>query len=149
MPASLVEKARAMMISPQSKGLPAFSAVATGYGPCRSCLRTFNEGEEERLYITYNPFDGLSELPLPGPVFIHTESCEEFMDRGFPTDLMKLPLLFEGFTDDSLMVRREKMDKENVEAQIKEMLAIPSVRFVNIRNAEAGCFIARIERAAD
>lgn len=86
MPASLVEKARAMMLSPQSKGIPAFSAVATGYGPCRSCLRTFNEGEEERLYITYNPFDGLSELPLPGPVFIHTERCEEFMDRGFPTD---------------------------------------------------------------
>lgn len=62
---------------------------------------------------------------------------------------MKLPILFEGFTDDSLMVRREKMDKENHEAQIKEMLAIPSVRFVNIRNAEGGCFIARIERAVD
>ena len=147
MPQSLVEKARGTMMSPQYKSLPAFSAVATGYGPCRSCLRTFIEGEEERLYITYNPFDGLSELPLPGHIFIHTERCEEFADDGFPSDLLELPLLFEGFAERGEMVKREKMDKENLESQIEEMLAIPSVRFVNIRNAEAGCFVARIDRS--
>ena len=147
MPYSLVEKARDTMMSPQYKNLPAFSAVATGYGPCRSCLRTFYEGEEERLYITYNPFDGLSEPPLPGHIFIHTERCEEYTDMGFPPDLLRLPLLFEGFADNSEMIKREKMDKENLEAQIAEMFVNPSVRFVNIRNAEAGCFVARIERA--
>jgi hypothetical protein len=146
MPYSLVEKARDTMMSPQYKNLPAFSAIATGYGPCRSCLRTFNEGEEERLYITYNPFDGLSELPLPGHIFIHTERCEEFAGEGFPDDLLDLPLLFEGFADNSEMIKREKVETEILQAQIEEMFAIPSVRFVNIRNAEAGCFVARVLR---
>ncbi|HEV8593592.1 MAG TPA: DUF1203 domain-containing protein [Pyrinomonadaceae bacterium] len=147
MPYSLVETARATRMSPQYKGLPAFSAIATGYGPCRSCLKTFNEGEEERLYIAYNPFEGLSGLPLPGHIFIHTEHCDEFNGEGFPTDLLHLPLLLEGYEDDSFVIKREKVDKNDPDAQIEGMLADASIRFLNIRNAEAGCFIARIDRA--
>ena len=145
MPIILVEKARETMMSPQYKNLPAFSAIATGYGPCRSCLRTFKEGEEERLYITYNPFDGLSNLPLPGHIFIHTKRCDEFADAGFPADLLKLPLLFEAFADDSEMIGRERVDTENFESQIETLFSNPAIRFINIRNAEAGCFVARID----
>ena len=145
-PQALVKKARHTRMSPQYNNLPAFSAVATGYGPCRSCLRTFREGAEERLYIAYNPFEGLSDLPLPGHVFIHTEHCEEFRGQKFPNDLLDLPLLFEGYGDDSCMIRRERMSKEDCENQIETMLADPLIRFMNIRNAEAGCFIARIDR---
>jgi uncharacterized protein DUF1203 len=147
MPNSLVEKARETRMLPQYKGLPASSAIATGYGPCRSCLKTFNEGEEERLYIAYNPFEGLSDLPLPGHIFIHTEHCDEFNAEGFPTDLLDLPLLLEGYEDNSCMTRREKVDKADPDTQIEGMLADSSIRFLNIRNAEAGCFIARIDRA--
>lgn len=146
MPYSLVKQARETRMSPQYKNLPAFSGVATGYGPCRSCLRTFNEGEEERLYIAYNPFEGLSDLPLPGHIFIHTEPCDEFRGDGFPEDLLYLPLLFEGFGVDSYMLKRVSVDRGDPNSQIEEMLADPSIRFVNIRNAEAGCFIARIDR---
>ncbi len=145
-PNILAERARETMMSPQYKNLPAHSAVATGYGPCRSCLHTFNEGEEERLYITYNPFEGLSDLPLPGHIFIHTRRCEEFTGEGFPDDLLELPLLFEGFADDSEMVMREKMSREIFETQIDTILSNRSIRFINIRNAEAGCFVARIDR---
>src|SRR5688500_16344033 len=106
MPYSLVKEARETRMSPQYKGLLASSAIATGYGPCRSCLKTFNEGEEERLYIAYNPFEGLSDLPLPGHIFIHTEYCDEFRGEGFPESLLDLQLLFEGFGDESLMLKR-------------------------------------------
>jgi hypothetical protein len=147
MPSSLVEEARETRMSPQYKNLPAFSSVATGYGPCRSCLKTFIEGQEERLYIAYNPFEGLSDLPLPGHIFIHTEHCEEFNGEGFPTELLELPLLLEGFGDESLMLNREEADKNGLDSQIEAMLADPSIKFLNIRNAEAGCFIARIDRA--
>ena len=146
MPDHLVRQARETRMSPQYKNLPAFSAVATGYGPCRSCLRTFKEGEEERLYIAYNPLEGLSELPLPGHIFLHTEQCEQFNAEGFPPDLLRLPLLFEGFTDDSLMIQRLRVDNERYESQIGELLNNDDIRYVNIRNAEAGCFIARIDR---
>ena len=149
MPKLLVDKARKTMMSPQYKNLPASSSIATGYGPCRSCLRTFDEGNEERLYIAYNPFEGLSDLPLPGHIFIHTEKCNEFSGPGFPSELLELPLLFEGFTDNSLMIKREKVIRDRYEEQIEEILADTSVRFVNIRNEEAGCFIARIDRDID
>lgn len=146
MPYSLVKKARETRMSPQYKNLPAFSAVATGYGPCRSCLRTFKEGKEERLYIAYDPFEDLSDLPLPGHIFIHTDPCDEFRGEGFPEDLLDLPLLFEGFGDDSYMLRRVKVDKNDPDSQIEEIFVDPSIKFVNIRNAEAGCFIARVDR---
>jgi hypothetical protein len=146
MPQSLAEKARETMMSPQYQNLPAFSAIATGYGPCRSCLKTFNEGKEERLYIAYDPFEGLSRLPLPGHIFLHTEPCQEFNAAGFPHDLLDLPLLFEGYAEDSLMLRRVTVDSIEYESQIEDMFSDPAIKFINIRNAEAGCFIARIDR---
>jgi hypothetical protein len=145
MPQSLAEQARETMMSPQYQNLPAFSAIATGYGPCRSCLKTFNEGKEERLYIAYDPFEGLSRLPLPGHIFLHTEHCQGFDADGFPHDLLDLPLLFEGYAEDSLMLRRVTVDSVEYESQIEDLFSDPAIRFINIRNAEAGCYIARID----
>ncbi|MBV9737341.1 MAG: DUF1203 domain-containing protein, partial [Candidatus Eremiobacteraeota bacterium] len=56
-------------------GHPAHIEVATGYGPCRHCLRTFNVGREQRILFTYDPFQGIEDVPLPGPVFIHAVPC--------------------------------------------------------------------------
>lgn len=56
-------------------GHPTYAEVATGHGPCRHCLRTFEIGVEQRTLFTYDPFYGLDPIPLPGPVFIHTEPC--------------------------------------------------------------------------
>ena len=136
---------RRTMTSPFGK-LPAWSAVANGYGPCRSCLKTFRQGEEERIYITYNPFHGVSDLPLPGPVFIHTEQCEEHSSGEFPTHLLEIPMLFEGFGERSRLVRSEPVENERIDEQIGEILGAEGVEFIHLRNAEAGCFIAKIER---
>jgi hypothetical protein len=142
----IANEVRRTMVSPFG-GLPAFSSVATGYGPCRSCLKTFNEGKEDRIYLTYNPFDGVSELPLPGPIFIHTEECEKFSGNDFPQDLRRLPMIFEGFGNESNLVVSERVGVERLEDQADEILNTPQVEFIHIRNAEAGCFIARIENA--
>ena len=125
---------------------PAYVEMATGYGPCRSCLRTFAEGKEERILFIYNPFEGLSDLPAPGPVFIHKEKCESYAGKSFPVDLRKLPMLLEGYGANSELVRREKVDADAVENQIAGLLSLEAVNYINIRNADAGCFIARIER---
>ena len=146
-PDSISNKVRETMLSPQYSH-PASVKVATGYGPCRSCLRTFEAGHEERILFTYNSFEGLSDLPLPGPIFIHKDRCQTFDDHQFPPDLLDLPLLFEGFGENSELIKRERIDKEAIAEQIEKVLGMKDVKFINIRNAEAGCFVARIERGS-
>ena len=131
--------------SPQY-GHPASISIATGYGPCRFCLKTFNQGQEERILFTYNSFAGLSNLPLPGPVFIHKDKCREYSENGFPADLIDLPMLFEAFGENSEMIKREPVEREKIDQQIQSIFVLPKVNYINIRNAEAGCFIARIEK---
>jgi Protein of unknown function (DUF1203) len=141
----IARQARQTLVSPQYKSLRAFVDVATGYGPCRSCLKTFTQGEDERLFFTYNAFDGLSDLPDPGPIFIHNDKCAEFTADEFPPDLRDLPLLFEAYDETGGMITRERAC-ENIEGQVEDVLALPLVEYVHIRNYEAGCFIARIEK---
>lgn len=138
-------KVRGTMRSPHGD-LPAWSLPATGYGPCRSCLKTFKQGEEERIYFSYDPFAGISDLPLPGPVFIHTDPCEEYSSEGFPTELRSIPLLLEGFGGQSRLVTTHPLVSDNVDEQILEVLNTPDVKFIHLRNAEAGCYVARIEK---
>src|ERR1700735_4035185 len=63
----LAEKVRASRLSP-GYGHPVTAKVATGHGPCRHCLRPFVVGQDVRLLFTLNPFDGVAQIPLPGPV---------------------------------------------------------------------------------
>jgi hypothetical protein len=132
------------MTSPYGE-LPASSSIAKGYGPCRSCLKTFRQGEEERIYITYDPFSGISDLPAPWPVFIHAEECREYAENVFPTHLLNIPMIFEGFGENSRLVTSEHVEPERLDHQIDTVLNTDGVKFINLRNAEAGCFIARIE----
>lgn len=129
-------------------GHPAFADVAKGYGPCRVCLKTFIRDKEERILFTYNAFENLSDLPLPSPIYIHKDECKEFDENGFPPELIDLPLLFEGFGEQSELVKREAVEKENIEKQIGEIFALENVNYINLRNSEAGCFVARIERSS-
>lgn len=142
----IARSVRENMKSPQY-GHPAFADTAKGYGPCRQCLKTFRQGAEERILFTYNAFENLSKLPLPGPIFIHKDECASFAGNQFPPDLIDLPLLFEGYGEESELVKRETFEKENIERQIAEIFAQTQVKYINIRNREAGCFVARIERA--
>lgn len=142
---SAADSVRESMISPHGN-LPAFASVATGYGPCRSCLKTFRSGQEHRIYISYDPFAGVSNLPLPGPVFIHSDSCEEYSKHGFPTELLAIPMLLEGFGDNSRLIVTEKLDPERVDDQIQFVLNTEGVNFIHVRNGEAGCFVTKIVR---
>ena len=142
---TVADNVRQTMVSPHGN-LPAFSAVANGYGPCRSCLRTFRQSEEERIYISYDPFAGVSDLPLPGPVFIHADRCSEYSSDEFPKALFPIPMLLEGFGDNSRLVITEPVNKQCINDQIEKVLNTNGVNFIHVRNAEAGCFIAKIER---
>lgn len=141
----IARSVRENMKSPQY-GHPAFADLAKGYGPCRACLKTFNKGAEERILFTYNAFEELSDLPLPGPVYIHKDECQPYDENRFPPDLRELPLLFEGFGEQSELIKREVVRQDTLDDQIAEIFGNGAVNYINIRNAEAGCFVARIER---
>lgn len=144
---NISSKVRSEMVSPQYRSLPAFTSVANGYGPCRSCLNTFNEGMEDRTSFTYNPVEGVLDLPQPGPVFIHSEECERFVDNSFPRGIRGLPMYFEAFDSEGMLDSRVRVAEGSEDEQINSLLAKETVDFLHIRNAEAGCFIARIERS--
>jgi len=145
-PNALAEQARATRKSPQY-GHPAHVELATGYGPCRQCLHTFDEGHESRLLFTYNPFEGRDSYPSPGPIFIHEQPCETYTeDSGFPEDLRRLPLVLEGYGAGRSLVMQERVQDGKVEDVIKGIFALPTVEYIHVRNLEAGCFIAQLER---
>jgi hypothetical protein len=145
-PTSIVAEVRNTLTSPQY-GHPAHNELAAGYGPCRSCLGTFLTGEERRILFTYNPFDGLDEYPSPGPVFIHAHACTSFDGQGFPDSLRWLPLTFEAYGEDRWIVARARANGYRVEEAIDTLFERPEVRYLHVRNAEAGCFIAHVARA--
>jgi hypothetical protein len=144
--AEISDAVRSQLKSPQY-GHPAHVETAKAYGPCRSCLKTFEVGQEDRILFTYNPFDGLADYPSPGPVFIHREECAPFTDEGFPAQLRELSLVVEGYGERRRLVQQEYVDGRDVEAVIAQVLGDPAVSYAHLRNAKAGCFIARIERS--
>ena len=144
-PETIATGARESMRSPQY-GHPAHAERATGYGPCRLCLRTFRQGTDDRLLFTYQPFTDPAALPAPGPVFVHRDPCERYEGAELPEDLRPLPLALEGYgTAGTLLVQR-RVGSASFEAVLDGVLAHEGVGYAHLRNAEAGCFIARIDR---
>jgi uncharacterized protein DUF1203 len=125
---------------------PALTQPATGFGPCRLCLRRFREGGETRVLFTHDSYAGVSRFPQPGPVYIHADDCERYDGDGFPSDLRSLELTFEGVAAGPRVVALERTDGAGAEAAIGRLLALADVEFVNVRNTGAGCFVARAER---
>jgi hypothetical protein len=133
------------MKSPQY-GHPAHAEVATGYGPCRLCLQTFHVGTEERLLFTYQPFTDSAALPAPGPVFIHRAPCRRYDGPELPASLRPLPLALEGYGAGGMLVVQRRVGGSPFEAVLESVLEAEDVQYAHLRNAEAGCFIARIDR---
>jgi len=142
----LAEEVRSSLKSPQY-GHPAHVERAAGYGPCRACLQQFRVGEEDRILFTFNPFQGLDEYPSPGPVFIHAKSCSSYNEpQVFHEELRSLPLTLEAYGEDRWIIARERPAAAEIEGSVERLLQTSSVRYIHVRNTEAGCFIARIER---
>ena len=140
-PTAMADEVRATMRAPHY-GHPAHRELARGYGPCRHCLRTFNEGQEDRILFTYTPFKA-GVLPLPGPVFIHADACERYDSETLPPDLARLPMVVEGFAEDGRVLAQVAVNGEGPDAVVARVAAVEGVAGIHLRNAEAGCFMAR------
>ena len=143
-PQAIADVTRGSMKSPQY-GHPAHAEVATGYGPCRQCLQTFRVGSDERVLFTYQPFSDANALPAPGPVFIHRYECKRYDGPELPEALRALPLALEGYGADGVPVIQRRVGPQTFEAVLEAVFEAAEVQYAHIRNAEAGCFIARID----
>ncbi len=129
-------------------GHAAHADVATGYGPCRLCLAFFRKGEERRLLFTYDAFEGTEALPLPGPVFIHEAACARYPeDGGFPRHLEEHRLTLAAYARGRHLRAEEQVEGGEVEPAIRRLLERTDVDYIHVRDAAAGCYDLRIERA--
>jgi Protein of unknown function (DUF1203) len=131
-------------------GHPAHTEVATGYGPCRQCLRTFTVGRDRRILFTYDPFYEKEKLPLPRPVFIHETNCERYQeDRGFPLDMLSHRLTFNAYARGRRLVAQSYVSNGVVEPELQRLLQDRDVAYIHVRDTDAGCYDFCIERTND
>jgi hypothetical protein len=146
-PEELARQVRARGADPVY-GHPAHAETATGYGPCRLCLQPFEEGSERRLLFTLDSFQDTPSIPQPGPVYIHADGCERYEADRFPRALGFLRLRLEAYGSDGRLRRADEAAGEEADLAIADLLAAPDVSFVQLRNAQAGCYVARAVRDA-
>jgi hypothetical protein len=127
---------------------PAYTAIAGEGAPCRHCLKIIVAGEEKATLFTYDAFEGLEALPLPGPVYIHADSCERYPEyAGFPETLRNSPRTLNGYTRGRHLVATEYVQNGNLDAGVEKLLGRPDVDYIHVRSTTAGCYTFRIERA--
>lgn len=129
-------------------GHPAHFEVARGTGPCRCCLQPFVPGRDERLLFTYRPRAADGALMAPGPVFIHADHCAAYAGDGFPEALRTLPLAFEARAPGSRVNELSARSDVSAETQMSVLFSEFGAQWLHVRHAEAGCFIARVDRAS-
>jgi hypothetical protein len=146
-PTPVAESVRATGKAPRYNH-PVHIEVAKGYGPCRHCLRAFHVGEENRTLFTYDSFDGIESLPLPGPVFIHSDQCERYPeDGGYPEDLKVHPAVLNVYAKGPKLLDQVFTEPGEAEERIANFLIDPKVDYIEVRDRKAGCFDFRVERA--
>ncbi len=126
--------------------------VATGAGPCRVSLQPFEKGVDTRLLFRHSPFDTDNAFNQPGPVFIHAKEVEAYRDvHRFPpaikADKKNFPLTLIGYNSQQQMIFTRLVGDDDVDQLITEIFwDHPGIDYLHARNAEAGCYICKIER---
>jgi hypothetical protein len=143
-PDAIATEVRKTMCAPEY-GHPAHRELAQGYGPCRQCLRTFAIGRDERILFTYQPFTDAGSLPAPGPVFIHADACVRYDAAVLPPDFHSLPLVFDAYARGGRLLAQER-GVQAADDSLRQIFDRTGADYVHIRNGEAGCFMARVER---
>jgi hypothetical protein len=126
--------------------------LATGKGPCRVSLKPFVKGQDMRLLVSHSPFEIDNAFNQPGPIFINKEPVRAYADiHRFPpeikADRKSFPLSLIGYSNKQMMVFTQLVGENDVDELIGDIFNnFPEVAYLHARNAEAGCFICKIER---
>ena len=133
-------------------GREVIQQVATGLGPCRVSLKPFKKNIDKCLLFTHSPFEIDNAYDQPGPVFINAEEVEPYNDiYHFPEEIKankeSFPLTLIGYNNKQMMVLTKLVGDAEVEELINSIFETRSdVAYLHARNAQACCFICKIER---
>jgi hypothetical protein len=123
-------------------------ADAAGGAPLRCCLRESTPGER-LLLISYTPPGTRGAYAERGPVFIHAEPCAGYRTPGrYPPGLSHRQQVVRAYNAageiaDGVLVR----DGEHALTVVGELMAQPSIAFVQLRNVGYGCYNFTVRRA--
>ena len=146
-PTEVADEVRDTMKAPRY-GFPAHTELSSDQAPCRHCLRLTTPDVDRRILFTYDCFDGVETLPLPGPVYIHADDCERYNESaGFPEQIRTREITFNAYGEGRRMLGQRYVDDGNVNEAIEEMFANAEVRYLHVRSTPAGCYTFRIERS--
>lgn len=126
--------------------------MATGKGPCRVSLKPFKVGEDVRLLLSHSPFAEQNIFNQPGPIFITKEEVEPYSDiHRFPPEIKNnkdsFPLSLIGYSKKQNMVFSRLVGDDDVDQLIERIFdEHPKVEYLHVRNAEACCYICKVER---
>jgi hypothetical protein len=148
---AFVQKIRTTMTD--DFGNPVTEQLANGLGPCRLSLKPFNKGVDKRLLFKHSPFEVENAYNQPGPIFVNAEDVEEYSDvLRFPPEIKankkSFPLSLIGYNHNQMMVLTHLVGDADVDELIPRLFEQNAeVDYLHARNAQACCFICKIERA--
>lgn len=133
-------------------GYDVIELLATGKGPCRVSLKPFKVGEDYRLLLSYSPFIINNAFNQTGPIFINKKPVEEYTNiHMFPpeikADKQSFPITLIGYNTNQTMVFTRLVGNDDIDLLIPQIFEEhPNIEYLHARNAEAGCYICKIER---
>ncbi|WP_109300486.1 DUF1203 domain-containing protein [Aquimarina sp. AU474] len=126
--------------------------VATGVGSCRVSLQPFVPGKDKRILLSYSPFTIDNAFNQLGPIFIHKKDVKPYASvYQFPpkikADKQNFPITLIGYNEKQEMICTRLVGDKDIDVLIAEIFnSDPEISYLHARNAEAGCYICRIER---
>src|SRR5271156_2700032 len=119
---------------------PAHTAVINEGAPCRHCLKIIPAGEQATLF-TYDAFEAVETLPLPGLVYIHAKSCERYPeDAGFPAELKNSPRTLNAYAQGRRLLAQEYVENGTVDSTVEKLFTRADVEYIHVRSTMAGCY---------
>lgn len=114
--------------------------------PCRVSLKEAEIGERI-LLIPYKYHDVNSPYKASGPIFIREDAVEAKLNiNEIPEILTKRLLSVRAYSEDSLMIHAETIFGSDLEKIIYNMLTDAHVKYLQVHNANPGCFNCTVYR---
>ncbi|HEY2773195.1 MAG TPA: DUF1203 domain-containing protein [Candidatus Binatia bacterium] len=143
------EAARLRSGGADANGQPPLVRTAEGLAnPCRHCIDLIAEGDE-KLVLSYRPFDSVQPYAESGPIFLHKNGCDRYDSDRFPYWFEFLePAIVRGY-DDADWIRYDTghvVTGPAIAPTCEQILADPTIAYVHVRS-KYNCFQCRVDRA--
>ena len=133
---------------PDANWQPPLRRLAEGQAnPCRHCLQLIAEGDE-KLVLSYRPFEHSQPYAETGPIFLHTHECNRYEGGQLPAWFRYLtPAIIRGYGHDN-WIRYETgyvVAGGDLTSTCQKILSNTEIAYVHVRS-KFNCFQCRVDR---